>query len=225
MLVKNWMSKKVITADIDDSMQNLERIIRENKVRRLPVMDNGKLVGIITGRDMRSASASKATSLKVGELAYSMKHTKASEVMTRDPIAVPFDYTIEETAAVFLDNRISGAPVVSAKGELVGIITQTDIFRALISLTGVWERGLHLAMEIEDSPGSIRNIADVVREEGGRLVSILTAYDRAPRGYRNVYLRAYGVDRNRFSSLVKQLWDNGRLLYIIDHDQDRREIY
>lgn len=225
MLAKNWMSKKVITVDIDDSMEDVMKIFEKNNIRRLPVMKKGKLVGIVTDRDLRSASASEATSLEVHELTYLVRKIRVSEIMTRNPLTVPLDHTIEEAAIILLDNRISGVPVVNRKDEMVGIITQTDLFRALVSLTGVEEKGIQFALELKDRPGSIKDVADIIRQKGGRLVSILTAYDQAPHGYRNVYIRAYGIDRDRLSLLEEQLQNNGRILYIIDHGQNRRDVY
>ena len=225
MLVKNWMSKKIITVDVNDSMQDVMRMFKQNDIRRLPVMRKGKLVGIVTDRDLRSASASEATSLEVHELSYLTKKIKIPEIMTKNPLTVPLDYTIEETAVILLDNKISGVPVVNQEDEMVGIITQTDLFRALVSLTGVGEKGIQFALELEDRPGSIKDVADIIRQKGGRLVSILTAYDQAPHGYRNVYIRAYGIDRDRLSLLEEQLQDNGKILYIIDHGQNRRDIF
>ena len=219
------MSKKVITVDIDDSMEDVMKIFEKNNIRRLPVMKKGKLVGIVTDRDLRSASASEATSLEVHELTYLVRKIRVSEIMTRNPLTVPLDHTIEEAAIILLDNRISGVPVVNRKDEMVGIITQTDLFRALVSLTGVEEKGIQFALELKDRPGSIKDVADIIRQKGGRLVSILTAYDQAPHGYRNVYIRAYGIDRDRLSLLEEQLQNNGRILYIIDHGQNRRDVY
>jgi acetoin utilization protein AcuB len=225
MLVKNWMSKKVVTVDAEESMQETMRLMKINNIRRLPVMKKGKLVGIVTDRDLRSASASDATSLEVHELLYLIRKIKAKEIMTKNPITIPLDYTVEETALIFLEKKISGAPVVNRNGNVIGIITQTDLFRVLLSLTGVGEKGIQFAFELEDRPGSIKEITDIIRERGGRLVSILTAYDWVPIGYRNAYIRAYGINRDSFSLLKKELQDKARMLYLIDHAQNIREIY
>ena len=98
MLVKNWMSKDAITVDINDSMQDATKLLKENDIRMLPVMKRGKLVGIITDRDLKRASASDATTLEVHELLYLLSSIKIKEIMTKNAITVPFDYTIEETA-------------------------------------------------------------------------------------------------------------------------------
>ena len=107
MLVKNWMSKNVITVDEKDSMQNAMQHLKEHDIRMLPVMKKGKLVGIITDRDLKKASASDATTLEVHELLYLLTKIKVKDIMTRDVITVPPDFTAEETAQVLQKNRIS----------------------------------------------------------------------------------------------------------------------
>jgi len=225
MLVKDWMSKKVITIDEEASMQDVLRLMKQNNIYRLPVMKKENLVGIVTDRDLRSASISDATSLEAHEFLYFIQKRKVKEIMTKNPITIPLDYTVEEAALIFLDNRISGAPVVNRNGDVIGIITQTDLFRVLISLTGIGESDIQFAFELEDRPGSIKEITDIIREKSGQLVSILTSYDRVPAGYRNVYIRAHGIDRNNFSLTKRQLQDKARMLYMIDHAQNKREIY
>jgi acetoin utilization protein AcuB len=155
MLVKDWMTKTVVTVDMEDSMQEAIRLMKDHDIRMLPVMKRGQLVGIVTDRDVKRSSASDATTLEIHELLFLISKIKVKDIMTKDPITVPYDYTIEETAEVLLKNKISGAPVTDGAGDLVGAITQADIFRALISLTGVGSRGIQFAFQIEDRPGSI----------------------------------------------------------------------
>jgi acetoin utilization protein AcuB len=225
MLVKNWMSKNIITIDVDDSMQDAIKLLKEHKIRMLPVLKNGKLVGIVTDRDLKRASASDATSLDIHELLYLISKIKVKDIMTKDPITVPLDFTVEETAEVLLNNRISGVPVVDHGGNIVGTITQTDLFRVLISLTGVGKRGIQIAVQIDDKPGSIKEVADIIRAFGGSMVSILTSYDGVPEGYRNVYIRARSIDRLKLPELSDEISKTATLLYTVDHREDKREIY
>ena len=178
MLVRNWMSQLVITVDVNDSMMDATKKLKEHAIRMLPVMKKGKLVGIVTDRDLKRASASDATTLEVHELLYLLSEIKVKELMSKDPITVPFDYTMEETAEVLLENKISGVPVVDNKGKIVGMITETDLFRAMMSLTGLKSRGILFAFQLEDRSGSIKEVVDIVREYGGRIASILSSYDR-----------------------------------------------
>ena len=225
MLVRNWMSKNVVSADVDDSMHDAMRLMKQNNVRMLPVMKKGKLVGIITDRDLKRASASDATTLDIHELLYLVSRIKIKDIMTKDPVTVPPDYTVEETAELLLENKISGAPVVDQKGEVVGTITQTDLFRVLISLTGIGKGGIQFAFQIEDRAGSIKELADIIRKYGGRMVSILTSYDGVPEGYRRVYIRMHSIARDKLQTLKEELSRIAALLYIVDHRENKREIF
>ena len=225
MLVKNWMSKNVITIDANDTMQDALTLLREHSIRMLPVMKKNRLVGIVTDRDLKKASASDATLLDVHELLYLLTKIKVKDIMTKDPITLPPDYTVEETARVLLENKISGAPVLDQSGKVVGTITQTDLFKVLISLTGIGNGGIQFGFQVEDRPGSIREVADIIREFGGRMVSILTSYDRVPDGYRRVYIRMRNIERSRLQKLKDSLGAKASLLYMIDHQENTREIF
>jgi acetoin utilization protein AcuB len=225
MLVKDWMSKTVVTVDMEDSMHEAIRLMKDHDIHMLPVMKRGQLVGIVTDRDVKRSSASDATTLEIHELLFLISKIKVKDIMTKDPITVAYDYTIEETAEILLKNKISGAPVMNGEGEVVGAITKADIFRALISLTGVGSRGIQFAFQIEDRPGSIREVADIIRSYGGRMVSILSSYEGVPKGYRRVYIRMYGIDRLKLPRLKDELREKATILYMVDHRENRREIY
>lgn len=225
MLAKYWMRKDVVTIGVDDSMHEAARLIKEHATPLLPVLRDGKLVGVLTDRDLKRASASDATSLEIHELAYLLSRIKVGEIMTEGAITVPPDFTLEEAATVLLENNISGAPVVDDSGQVTGIISQKEIFQALVSLTGLRDKGVQFAFEIDDRPGSIKELTDVIRRYGGRLVSILTSYDRAPEGRRRVYIRSHLIDRSRLDELREELRQKGDLMYVVDHRQARRQEY
>ncbi len=225
MLVKDWMSKNVITADVNDSMQEAMNRLKKNNISMLPVMKNGKLVGIVTDRDLKRASASDANTLEVHELLFLITKIKVQEIMTENPVTIPFDFTVEEAAEVLLDKKISGAPVVDEKGNVIGVITKNDLFRVLIALTGVGKRGIQFAFEVEDRPGSIRELADIIRRYGGRMVSILSTYENVREGYRKVFIRVYGVERDQLPQLEKELGEKAEYRYLVDHRENRREIF
>jgi acetoin utilization protein AcuB len=107
----------------------------------------------------------------------------------------------------------------------VGTITQTDLFKVLISLTGAKAKGLQFAFQVENRPGSIKEVADIIRQYGGRVVSILSSYDNVTPGYRKVYVRMYSIDRSRLSRLKDDLKEKATLLYMVDHRENLREIY
>ena len=225
MLVRNWMTQNVIMVDANDSVMDATKKLKENDIRRLPVTRKGKLVGIVTDRDLKRASASDATTLEVHELLYLISKIKVKEIMTKNPITVPFDFTVEETAEVLMKNKISGVPVLNGRNQISGIITQDDLFRAMISLTGLNSRGVQFAFQIEDRPGSIKEVADILRKYGGRMASILSSYDRVQKGYRKAYIRMYEIDRLRIPQLKEELKENATLLYMVDLRENIREVY
>ena len=225
MLIKYWMSKPAIEIDGSESMNHAITLMKEKGIRRLPVTHKGTLCGIITDRDLKRASASDATSLDIHELLYFISKIKVDHIMTREVVTVKPDWTMEEAADLMLDRKISGAPVVDDDGRLCGVITQTDMFKATLYITGLKRRGFQMAFVIDDSPGSIMEIVTVVREYGGRMASMLSTYERAPRGYRNVYLRFYDVSRKRIDSLMATLKLKAKLRYMVDHRENRRVIF
>jgi len=225
MLVRNWMSKDVITVNVNDPIIDAIKLLKHNDIGRLPVMQKGKMVGIVTDRDVKRASASDAVPLEVHELLYLLSKIKIDEIMSKNPITVPPDYTVEETAEVLLENKISSTPVVDDQDQLVGIITQNDLFRVLISLTGERKKGIQFAFKVEDRPGSTKELADIIRNYNGRLVSILSSHENVQEGYRNVYIKAYQIDREKISQLKKELREKATMLYFVDKRQNKREVY
>ena len=219
------MNQNVVTVDANDSVVEATKKLKENGIRMLPVTRKGKLVGIVTDRDLKRASASDATTLEVHELLYLISKIKVKEIMTKNPITVPFDFTVEEAAEVLMKNKISGVPVLNGRNQISGIMTQDDLFRAMISLTGLKSRGIQFAVQIEDRPGSIKEVADILRKYGGRMVSILSSYDRVQKGYRKAYIRMYEIDRLRLPQLKEELKENATLLYMIDLRENKREVY
>ncbi|MCA9937106.1 MAG: CBS domain-containing protein [Anaerolineales bacterium] len=128
-LVKNWMNSNVITISPDTALPDAHRLMTENRIRRLPVLDNGKLVGIVTLGDVREAEPSNATSLSIWELNYLLSRLPIAEIMTEAPQTVGQDATVGEAAHIMMTHKVSGLPVVDNAGIIVGIITESDIFR------------------------------------------------------------------------------------------------
>jgi acetoin utilization protein AcuB len=225
MLVKDWMSSNVITLNVNDTMQDAINVSMEHHISLMPVMEEGKLVGIVTDRDLKRASPSDATLLDIQQIMYHLSRLEVGAIMSRYPITVPLDYTVEETAEVLLTNGISGAPVVDQKGEIRGVITKNDLFKAMISLSGLTKRGLQFGFLLEDSPGSIKEVTDIIRKYDGRLVSILSSYEKAPEGLRYVYVRSFDIDRDALPRLKEELKAAAKMLYMVDHRENKREIY
>lgn len=225
MLVKNWMTEKVVTVEPNTSMQDAIKLMKEHHIRFLPVIKKDNIVGVVTDNDIKRASASDATTLEIHELLYLISKLKIKEIMNKNLVTVPWDFSIDEAAETMTLNKVNGVPVVDHKGHLVGVITQTDISKALISLTGSDRKGIQFAFSIEDRPGSIKELTDIIREFGGRLLSILTSYDHAAAGHRNLYVRTFALDRQQLPELKKKLAAHAKLLYMIDHRENKREIY
>ena len=214
MLVKGWMTADVITIDEDTPMMKASIIMKEKKIRSLPFVDKKrKLVGIVTDWDLRDASPSKATTLDVYELNYLISTIKIKDIMTKNIVFVRPDETVEFAAILMLENKISSLPVINDKGTLIGIITQTDIFEVLINITGVYTGGIQFALSLEDRPGSIREVSDVIRSYGGRIVSILSTRETSEEGRHSVYIRIRLLPPDKLRNLVKELDEKFIALY------------
>lgn len=129
--VRDWMSTDVATIKISGTLPEAHALMKEKKIRRLPVLDEGKLVGIVTLGDIREASPSDATSLSIYELNYLLAKLDVKSIMSREPLTVSPSTKLSEAAKLMLNHKIGGLPVVDGD-KLVGIITESDIFRAFV---------------------------------------------------------------------------------------------
>jgi acetoin utilization protein AcuB len=208
------MNTDVITVREGTAMSKASIIMKEKNIRALPVVDKrGTLVGIVTDRDLKDASPSKATSLNVHELNYLISRINVRDIMSRDLVFVRPDETVEFAAILMLENKISSLPVINRREVLVGIITQTDIFRLLVKITGVYTGGVQFAFSLEDRPGSIREVADDLRAYGARIVSILSTTEEAEDGCHNVYVRIRPLPEQKTKTLLKLLESKFVVLY------------
>lgn len=221
MLVKNWMSKDVITVDAGQSMKEAIYILEENRIKLLPVMEKDQVIGIISDRDLKKASPSEETIPDMDGLMDLISKIKVSDIMTKNPYTIPPDYTVEEAAAILMENKISGLPVIDEKKHLAGIITRTDIFKMLISLTGRGKKGLQIALRVKDKPGVLQEIKSLIDQFGVRTASILSSEDDSSE-YRNLYFRIYQIDRKKIPALVKAIEKKGTLIYLIDFINNKR---
>ena len=225
MLVRNWMSSNVITIDSKDSLEKANRLMRENKIRCLPVLNQNNLVGIFTDRDLKKASASGASGLEVHELIYLLNKIKISEVMTRNPITVQPDNTVDEVAQILVLYKISSVPVVEA-GDLIGIITQSDIFKVYMTLTGVsFDNSVQFAVQVPNSTRAVKSIINIFNPYESRVASILTSYTSNKKEMRHIYVRVYDFDKESLNDIRKQLKEKSKLLYIVGHDHQISEIH
>jgi predicted transcriptional regulator len=137
-LVQDWMTKNVITIAPDATLPEAHRLMADNQIRRLPVVrGNNTLVGIITRGDVREAEPSDASSLSIWEMNYLLSKLKIDKIMTSDPITIHAEETIGDAASRMLSHKISGLPVVDGSGKLIGVITESDIFRLVVKNWGI----------------------------------------------------------------------------------------
>lgn len=219
MLVKDWMTPDPVTITDDTSMMKAIHLMKQNRFRRLPVMHDGKLVGIVTDRDLKEASPSKATTLDVHELYYLLAELQVKDIMTRDPITVRPDDTVEHAAQLMLENTISGLPVVDETGQLRGILTQSDVFRAFMHITGIQQGGVQFALRLEDRPGLIKEVVDLLRAQGARFVSLLTSYASSGEGFRDVYIRVKNLSSEAVKAAKEELAKRFEILYVIESER------
>ncbi len=218
MLVKEWMALHPITIDENTSIMKATQLMKEHDIRRIPVLRQNKLVGIISDRDLKEAAPSKATSLDVHELYYLLSEIKVKDIMTHNPITLRENDSVEKAAVIMLENRISGLPVVNDEGEVVGMITQTDIFKVMIGITGIYRSPIQLAFDLEDKPGTLNQLLKVLSDCGARMVSVLTFQEHVAPGRREVYIRIKDVPDENLKVLIDHLKQEFKVLYVLRED-------
>ena len=202
MYVSDWMTKKVFSVEPDAYLSDALSLMKEKRIKHVPVVKGGKLKGIISDRDIKEYSPSKATFLDIYELHYILAKTKIREIMKPKVITTTSDTPVEEAAMVMMDSDIGCLPVID-EGNLAGIISDKDIFRALVDITGVRHGGNRICVTIEDRAGSIKEVADIVRKHNFRLQGILTSYEGVKDGYRKVVIRTQG--KGDFNSVKAEI--------------------
>lgn len=217
MLIRHWMTKEVHVVTPDTSMMKAAKMLKEHDISRLPVVDTeNRVVGILSDRDVKEASPSKATTLDVHELYYLLSEIKVKDIMTVDPVCVKADDTVEIAALTLIERRIGGMPVVDEDNVLQGIITDSDIFEVLITITGARQGGVQLAFELPNEPGTLKPIVDELRAHNARIISILTSMETATPACENcrvVNIRIHPMDRADENKVVDDLKAKFRMLY------------
>ena len=170
MLVGERMSRPVISITRDMPIHDALALFKKEKIRRAPVLKDGKLIGIISDKDLLNASPSQATSLSVWEMNYMLSKITVKEVMTREVLSVQADTPIEEAARIMADNKIGGVPVMKAD-KVVGMITETDLFKIFLELMGARTKGIRVTAIAEDHPGQLAMITKAIADVGGNFIS------------------------------------------------------
>jgi acetoin utilization protein AcuB len=218
MPVQEWMSKDLVTIDEDTSIIKASKVMKQNNIQHLPVTSNGHLVGIVSDRDLKEATPSQATTLDIHEMYYLLDRIVVKSLMPKTLVTITPGDTVEKAAAVMLKNHISALPVVDAAGALAGILTKGDVFRAFVSASGIYDGPLAMALELPDQPGYIKQVTDAIRQQGGLIASIMTRYEKAPEGFKRVYIRAKQVKDEK--ALREALKSNHKILYFFTETVD-----
>ncbi len=204
MKVKHWMTKDPITVSPETLAVEAQKIMKENKIRRLPVVDKGKLVGMVTFRNLIEAAPSSATSLSIHELNYLIMKIKVKDLMKKNVISVSPEDTVIDVIVRGVEKGIGGFPVVDDQGRLVGIVTETQIARAMIQLFGTDAKNEIISLENVDlQPGTFGKIVTLVEKLGITVVSMFSLPRRTTDLLR-VYIRIKSGQREAGHSGIKQ---------------------
>lgn len=205
MFVRDRMSSPAVTIVPDTSLQAALTLMHEHRFRRLPVVDErGRLVGIVSERDLLYASPPPAALLSGLELNHVLAERQVGEILTRNVLTATPDTFVEDAARLMVDNKVGGLPVVDGDNHVVGVITETDVFKAFIELYRAGHAGLYLTLEAPDSAGSMVELSKAVLGSGGEIVGLSSSYDEATGEYRLV-IKGQEIDKERIVALLASL--------------------
>jgi len=201
MLVGERMSKPVISVPPDLPINEAINLMKREHIRRLPVIQDGKLVGIVSDKDLLNASPSPATSLSVWELNYLISKITVKDVMAKKVLTVTEDTPIEEAARIMVDNKIGGLPVMRGD-KVVGIITETNLFRIFLELMGAREKGVRATFLIEEKPGQLARITKEVADQGGNFIAFGQFAGEDP-STRTITFKVANLDQEQVQKIVE----------------------
>ena len=206
MYVGRKMTTDLITVTPDTPLVKARDLLREHNIKQVPVVDQkGKLLGILTDRDIKQAWASPATTLSIYELTYVLQKLTVESVMVRDLITVTPNSTIERAAKILHDRKIGSLPVVE-DGKLVGIITSTDLMEVLLDGLGVQEESGRLVVLVRDRIGVLADVCSILKDANISSVSMITLPLHQHPGIHELVMRVHSADRD---SAVRCLGDSG----------------
>jgi acetoin utilization protein AcuB len=209
MFVGERMSRPVISVSPDMPINDCLAMFRKERIRRAPVMKDGKLVGIVSERDLLNATPSSATTLSVWELHYLISKVTVKNVMAKKVITVDQDTPIEEAARIMADKKIGGVPVVSGS-NVVGIITETDLFKIFLELMGARYKAQRVTVQLADEPGQLAKLTQAIALNGGNFISF-GMFSGPNANTRLVTFKVEGISKNKIKevldSVVMKFWD------------------
>jgi len=209
MLVGERMSRPVISVSPDAPINDVLAMFKKEHIRRAPVLKDGKLVGIISQGDLLNASPSSVTTLSVWEMNYLLSKVTVKQVMSKKVSTVDIDTPIEEAARIMADNKIGGMPVIN-NGRVVGMITETDLFKVFLELMGARDKGIRVTATIDDKPGELAKVTKVIADAGGNFVSFgfFAGQDASTKV---LTFKVEGIKKDEvkriLANTVKKFWD------------------
>jgi len=209
MFVGERMSHPVITVSPETPIHDVLVMFKKEHIRRAPVVSNGKLVGIVTENDLLNASPSTVTSLSVWEMNYLISKVTIKQVMTKKVKTIDVGTPIEEAARLMADTKIGGMPVMR-DGKVVGMITETDLFKIFLELMGARTKALRITAIAEDHPGQLAMITKAIADAGGNIISFGQFAGDDP-STRILTFKVAGTKKddvkNALEKHVKKFWD------------------
>lgn len=210
MLVKERMSSPVISIDPNTPIMEALKLMQDKSIRRTPILDaKGKLIGIVSDKDLLNAAPSDATTLSVWEMNYLLAQVKVKDVMTKNVLTVKEDTPIEEAAFIMVQNKIGGMPVMR-DGQVVGLITETDLFKIFLELMGAKEKGVRVTALVPDRLGELEKLTHVIAQAGGSFIAFGQFSGESPEN-RMVTFKVAGMSleevKEKISPLVERLLD------------------
>jgi acetoin utilization protein AcuB len=213
MQIRDWMAKNVLTVEKDTSLMRVTRLMTENKIRRLPVVDNGKLVGIITDRDVKDASPARTTAIDLQELYYLFSETKVKDLMTANPIVLSGDDSVEKAAVIMLETKISGIPVTDNENNLIGLLSETDVLRGFIRTSGIKDGTMQYIFDLSDATGAVSDVVRTLRDNNMRVISMTTSFEDTPKGVKRVAMRVISDGKGDYDALSQYLHENYTVVF------------
>lgn len=216
MLVRDWMTKNVITLGLKTTVIDAAEIMRTKKIRQFPVIDErGMLAGIVSDRDIRDAMPSKYLPGD-SALGGGLSSLRASDIMSSEPLTVSPITPMDMVASILQRHKFGGLPVVDEAGRLVGIITVADVMRFVCSVSGLARGGLQLAFRLDSKPGPLTDLLEDLRELGLRFSSVFTVQDMAKPGHRDAFVRIGQMGGHTTQSLLEHLRPRYTVLYCVE---------
>ncbi len=203
MLIKDVMTKNPITVEPKATILEATELMKKNNIKKLPVLDkSGALVGIITENDLQKSAPSEATTLDMYELTYLLSKLTVEKTMTKNVVTVNADETVEEAARIMSDGDFGCLPVMK-DNLLVGIITDSDLFRMFIEMFSARVHGIRAVVKMSDKSGSLSVFCQKIAMAGGIIVSCITTEDENPE-YRKVTVKSTNISLQTCKEICEQ---------------------